>query len=295
MTAAGPSTATAAAELGDRVVPGLDRHRLLALRRPRRPDEELHQRIRAHLDAADGYVAFSGGKDSTVVLHLTMQVEPNAPVVFFDSGLEFPETYAYLQRISDHLGVTLTRIPARHTTLQVLHASGLWDHHRPTTAVPDLHDVLIREPAAEAHAAHGPGELWGVRAAESRGRAATYANALRNEVTRTCIPGRCCTTIRQRRDRHGGLIRRVDGTTAYGPIWDWTEDEVWGYLTRHDLPPNPLYAKLRALGAPAHSQRVAHMIDGSCLENGRATWLRRGWPDLFEELAAALPRLREYV
>jgi hypothetical protein len=25
------------------------------------------------------------------------------------------------------------------------------------------------------------------------------------------------------------------------------------------------------------------MLDGSQLEQGRATWLRRGWPELFEE------------
>lgn len=37
------------------------------------------------------------------------------------------------------------------------------------------------------------------------------------------------------------------------------------------------------------------MVDGTRLEEGRITWLRRGWPALFEELATVLPRLREYV
>jgi phosphoadenosine phosphosulfate reductase len=37
------------------------------------------------------------------------------------------------------------------------------------------------------------------------------------------------------------------------------------------------------------------MLDGNRLEEGRVTWLRRGWPELFEDLAHALPRLREFV
>jgi len=37
------------------------------------------------------------------------------------------------------------------------------------------------------------------------------------------------------------------------------------------------------------------MIDANSLELGRVTWLRRGWPGLFEELAQVLPRLREFV
>jgi phosphoadenosine phosphosulfate reductase len=70
---------------------------------------------------------------------------------------------------------------------------------------------------------------------------------------------------------------------------------VWGYIQRHGLPVNPVYAKLRRLGAPESALRVLAMIDGNGLELGRATWLRRGWPDLFDELARALPRLREFV
>lgn len=66
------------------------------------------------------------------------------------------------------------------------------------------------------------------------------------------------------------------------------------------------------LGRSAHSYRTATLLDatwvlgrlcvrkrvvldGSRLEHGRVTWLRRGWPDLFEDLAQLLPRIREFV
>lgn len=37
------------------------------------------------------YVSFSGGKDSTVLLHLVREMYPRVPAVFVDTGLEYPE------------------------------------------------------------------------------------------------------------------------------------------------------------------------------------------------------------
>jgi 3'-phosphoadenosine 5'-phosphosulfate sulfotransferase (PAPS reductase)/FAD synthetase len=41
------------------------------------------------------YVAFSGGKDSTVLLHLVRQLYPDVKAVFCDTGLEYPEIRAF--------------------------------------------------------------------------------------------------------------------------------------------------------------------------------------------------------
>ncbi len=61
---------------------------------------DILTRIEAHLTRHDGYVAFSGGKDSPIVLALARRVEPDVPVVFFDSGLDYPETYDYLTELA---------------------------------------------------------------------------------------------------------------------------------------------------------------------------------------------------
>ena len=37
------------------------------------------------------YVSFSGGKDSTVLLHIVRSMYPNVKAVFVDTGLEYPE------------------------------------------------------------------------------------------------------------------------------------------------------------------------------------------------------------
>ena len=52
------------------------------------------QRIREwvqHYGENGVYVSFSGGKDSTVLLHLVRSIYPNVKAVFSDTGLEFPE------------------------------------------------------------------------------------------------------------------------------------------------------------------------------------------------------------
>ena len=55
------------------------------------------QRIREWYEHWDGnvYVSFSGGKDSSVLLHIVRSLYPNVPAVFCDTGLEFPEVRSH--------------------------------------------------------------------------------------------------------------------------------------------------------------------------------------------------------
>lgn len=55
---------------------------------------KTQQRIREWVNrfGVDGvYVSFSGGKDSTVLLHIVREICPDVEAVFVNTGLEYPE------------------------------------------------------------------------------------------------------------------------------------------------------------------------------------------------------------
>lgn len=66
-------------------------------------------RIREWVDfyGEDGvYVSFSGGKDSTVLLHIVREMYPNIEAVFVDTGLEYPEIRQFVKTFDN---VTILR------------------------------------------------------------------------------------------------------------------------------------------------------------------------------------------
>lgn len=62
------------------------------------------QRIREWVSyyGTDGvYVAFSGGKDSTVLLHLVRSLYPTVQAVYVDTGMEYPEVRRFAKRFEN--------------------------------------------------------------------------------------------------------------------------------------------------------------------------------------------------
>ncbi|GAJ10246.1 unnamed protein product, partial [marine sediment metagenome] len=56
-------------------------------------------------------VAFSGGKDSEVVLYLAWLMKPDVPVVFNNTGVEYPETRAFVGQLQQewHINLIVTK------------------------------------------------------------------------------------------------------------------------------------------------------------------------------------------
>ena len=69
-------------------------------------DEKLlltKMRIQQWYEAFDGhvYIAFSGGRDSTVLAHIAHGMYPDIPLVFNNTGLEFPEIKSFVKSFGD--------------------------------------------------------------------------------------------------------------------------------------------------------------------------------------------------
>lgn len=249
----------------------LDPVQVAALLPGKRPlIEETLDRVARHLELNQGYVAWSGGRDSTCVVDLARQVQPQVPVVWFDSGLEFPDNRDYIMGLGRQWELNLHCIAAEPDALTVLERTGAWDHRVAYCAdAPDLHQALITGPAERAHALFGPGELSGLRAQESVGRRALLA------------PG-------------AGAYSRKDGTCVYAPVWAWRAKDVRAYLQGQGIPESPVYRRLADAGAPERAQRVGLVVDGNNPEHGRYSFLRLAYPDVWAQLCRTLPRLREW-
>ena len=84
-------------------------------------------RIKEWYEHFDGnvYVSFGGGKDSTVLAHLVHELYPEVPLVFANTGLEYPEIQSFARKMgaefvrpkmmfSGHRA--LSRVPCRFCT-----------------------------------------------------------------------------------------------------------------------------------------------------------------------------------
>lgn len=58
------------------------------------------------------YIAFSGGKDSTVMLHLTLQIQPDIPIFHWDYGIFMPRLFE--QEIKENM----RKLGAKNVTVE---------------------------------------------------------------------------------------------------------------------------------------------------------------------------------
>jgi len=158
-------------------------------------------------------VAFSGGKDSLVALHLALEtLGPSTKVIYNNTTVEFPETTQYVQSLSKQWNLNLLVAKPKKPFFSAVKETG-WATHENRWCCRIFKD----SPAHETMSVNNIlAEITGTTRTESIYR-------------RSLLPFRL--------PKKEPLIMRIH------PIYDWNQWEVWRYIEDENLPYNPLYDK----------------------------------------------------
>ena len=153
----------------------------------------------------------SFGAQSAVLLHMVTQQWPDIPVVLLDTQYLFPETYRFVDALTERL----------HLNLKVYGSS------------------VSREWQEARH-----GKLWeqgvsGITQFNQINKVEPMARALRELNAQAWITGVRRGQSSTRRDLE--TLALQNGIVKVHPIYDWTNKDVHQYLTQNDLPYHPLW------------------------------------------------------
>ena len=158
-------------------------------------------------------VSSSFGAQSAVMLHLVTQQKPDIPVVLVDTGYLFPETYRFVDELTERLTLNLKVFgPDLSAAWQEARYGERWQHAQDGLDAYNQDNKVL--PMQRALTELNVGTWFaGLRRSQSESRAKT----------------RFIDTSGERQKVH--------------PIADWTDRDVHDYLKKHRLPYHPLWDK----------------------------------------------------
>lgn len=170
------------------------------------------ERVDWALEHLDGMhiVTSSFGIQAAVMLHLVTQARPDIPVVFTDTGYLFPETYRFIDQLSEELTLNLKIYQARQSpNWQEARYGQLWDQG--IEGIEKYNKLNKVEP---------------MRRALDELDVGTWFSGLRREQSnsRANLP----------------ILSIQNGVFKFLPVIDWTNKDVHYYLTDNNLKYHPL-------------------------------------------------------
>jgi phosphoadenosine phosphosulfate reductase len=196
-------------------------------------------------------ISYSGGKDSLATLLVVTKAIGKVPMLFADTGLEFPETYGNVTEASQRYGLEIIRTDTNNMFWKTFAEKG--------------------PPAVNAR--------WCCRVC----KLTPVGNLIRERW------GECLSFIGQRRYESATRARsdrvwrnkNVRTQLSAAPIHDWTALHVWLYLMQKKAPHNVLYERrLDRIGCfmcPSSDMALIHMI------GAEYPVLWQGWLNRLEE------------
>jgi phosphoadenosine phosphosulfate reductase len=171
------------------------------------------QRVERALELLPGehVLTSSFGAQSAVMLHLVTSVSPGVPVVLLDTGYLFPETYDFIDQLTDRLKLNLKVFRAESSAAwQERRFGKLWDQG--LSGIERYNRINKQEPMERAlNELHASTWFTGVRRAQAKTRARI-------------------SPIEFKRARY-----------KVQPLYDWNDRDIGRYLEMHGLPYHPLW------------------------------------------------------
>lgn len=204
------------------------------------------------------YVSWSGGKDSTAMLHLALRICPDIDVMYMSSGYALPDTEQHIKEVSTAWQLNLHVLKAEVDYIELCREFGL--PHLRSKCVQDKVVTMLKKDRAGDWAQENGFEavLWGLRADESRGRANLIFS------------------------KPNGLLDKR-GVLRVAPVGRWTGLDIWGYFAKYELPVNQMYLKENC-GFNRVTLRNTGWLSTDGEAQGRIEWLRRNYPALYQKI-----------
>ncbi|MCG6861829.1 MAG: phosphoadenylyl-sulfate reductase [Chromatiaceae bacterium] len=167
----------------------------------------------------------SFGIQAALMLHLVTRFAPGIPVVFIDTGHLFAETYRFVDELVKRLDLNLEVVRSDHSAawLEARHGR-LWEQG--LEGIERYNHIYKLEPMKRALRELDAGTWFaGLRRVQSS--------------TRRKIP----------------VVQLKDGRYKVHPVIDWSERDLYLYLTRHRLPYHPLWDQGYVSVGDVHTSR----------------------------------------
>jgi phosphoadenosine phosphosulfate reductase len=174
---------------------------------------------------AEFVLSSSFGIQGALALRLVTQVVPNIPVILTDTGYLFPETYQFIEQLTERLNLNLKvyRAETSPAWQEAIHGQ-LWTQG--VEGIERYNQLNKVEPMTRAlHELQAQSWFSGLRREQSASRAALPVLSI----------GR-------------GIFKIL-------PVIDWNNKEVYQYLTKHNLPYHPLWEKGYLSVGDTHTSR----------------------------------------